>query len=58
LKRDPKAFFDADTGELSVYHLQAFVSQEVSKATDFKQNPYLKMPLAHPPVIVTKFPMK
>jgi len=55
LRHDPKAFFDAETGELNVYHLQAFVYQEVAKATDYRQNPYLKMPLAHPPVVVTRF---
>jgi WD40 repeat protein len=56
LKGDPAAFYDHATGELNVYHLQAFVYQEVTKASDAKQTPYLKMPLAQPAFVVTQFP--
>ena len=56
LRGDPDCFFDHQTGELNVYHLQAFVSQEVAKASDYKQTPFLKMPLASPPFVVTQFP--
>jgi WD40 repeat protein len=55
LKRDPGAFYDKETGELSVEHLQAFVSQEVVKASRAKQTPYLHMPLAHPAFIVAQY---
>jgi uncharacterized caspase-like protein len=55
LKHDPNAFFDHDTGEVNVYHLQAFVYQEVAKASDYAQSPYLKMPLALPPFVVARF---
>ena len=56
LRHDPDCFFDHQTGELNVYHLQAFVCQEVAKASDYKQTPFLKMPLASPPFVVTQFP--
>ncbi len=55
LQRDRGCFYDQETGELNVYHLQAFVSQEVAKASDYKQTPFLKMPLASPPFVVTQF---
>jgi WD40 repeat protein len=57
LKGDPAAFYDHATGELNVYHLQAFVYQEVTKASDAKQTPYLKMPLAQPAFPVTRLPV-
>ncbi|QEL16260.1 caspase family protein [Limnoglobus roseus] len=56
LRHDPDAFYDRATGELNVYHLQAFVYQEVTKASDGKQTPYLKMPLAQPAFTLAKFP--
>lgn len=55
LRRDPKCFYDVETGELTVYHLQAFVAQEVAKDSDYKQNPFLKMPFASPPLVVAQF---
>jgi len=55
LEHDRGVFFDPDTGELNVYHLQAFVYQEVAKASEYKQTPYLKMPLALPPFVVARF---
>jgi hypothetical protein len=56
LKHDPNVFFDKETGELNVYHLAAFVYQEVVKASQAKQTPYLTMPLAQPAFVVTQFP--
>ena len=47
--------YDTETGELNVYHLQAFVYQEVVRASEAKQTPYLKMPLAQPAFVVTQF---
>jgi WD40 repeat protein len=58
LKHDSAAFYDKLTGELNVYHLQAFVYQEVARASEAKgkqQTPYLKMPLAQPAFIITQF---
>ncbi len=55
LQHDPYCFFDRQTGEMNVYHLQAFVSQEVARDSDYKQTPYLKMPLASPPFVITQF---
>jgi hypothetical protein len=48
-------FYDRETGELNVYHLQAFVYQEVTKASDARQTPYLKMPLAQPAFTLARF---
>ena len=48
--------FDRETGELNVYHLQAFVVQEVSRDSKGEQNPYLKMPLTRPAFVVAQFP--
>lgn len=56
LRRDPAAFYNKRTGELTVYHLQAFVYQWVTEASDAKQTPYLKMPLAQPAFVVAQFP--
>jgi WD40 repeat protein len=56
LHRDPDTFYDRSTGELNVYHLQAFVYQEVTRASDHRQTPYLKMPLAQPAFVVAQFP--
>lgn len=53
--KDADIFFDRTTGELNVYHLQAFVYQEVGRKTNYEQNPYLKMPLAHPAFTVNQF---
>jgi WD40 repeat protein len=57
LKGEPGAFFDHATGELNVYHLQAFVYQEVTRASESRQTPYLKMPLALPAFVVTQLPV-
>jgi WD40 repeat protein len=56
LKGDPEEFYDRRTGELNVYHLQAFVYQEVTRGSDAKQTPYLKMPLALPAFALTRLP--
>ncbi len=58
LESGPKAgvFFDRVTGELNVYHLQAFVYQEVVRAPGGAQTPYLRMPLGHPAFTITQFP--
>lgn len=56
LKKDPNAYFDPQTGELNVYDLQAYVYREVARASDNRQTPYLKMPQAQPPFVVTQFP--
>jgi hypothetical protein len=55
LQCDKDCFYDRHTGELNVYHLQAFVYQEVARASAGKQTPFLKMPLALPPFILTRF---
>jgi hypothetical protein len=55
LTRDPDAFYDRETGELTVKHLDAFVEQEVRKASAGKQTPYLKLPLTQPAFVVAQF---
>ena len=56
---DPKkvdAFYDRKTGELNVYHLHAWVYQEVVRKPDREQTPLLKMPLGHPAFTVNQLP--
>jgi hypothetical protein len=52
-----KAFFDPVTGELNVYHLHAWVYQEVARDPKREQTPFLKMPLGHPAFTVNLLPV-
>jgi WD40 repeat protein len=57
---DPKkvdAFYDHKTGELNVYHLHAWVYQEVTRKPGPGQTPFLKMPLGHPAFTVNLLPV-
>jgi uncharacterized caspase-like protein len=57
LRHSPDVFFNRQTGTLNVYHLQAFVYQEVVTASKNHQTPFLRMPLAQPAFTLTQFPI-
>jgi uncharacterized caspase-like protein len=58
LHHDSQAPYDRETGELNVYDLQQYVYREVTRASEAKQTPYLKMPLTLPAFVVAQFEPK
>jgi len=58
LQCESDTVYDHETGEMNVYDLMAYVYREVYKASEEKQTPYLKMPLAQPAITLVQFEKK